>query len=149
MKQKIYILIALLGIGLAILIFVPLTGNAPTKTSPGLPIVLPQSGSVTLGMGQKVQVGDLGIALSGQILDSRCPTGAQCIWAGEVKVSVVLTDATGTQTTVLSSNKKPFVFDNHQVSIIGVTPAARTAAQQIAQSEYKITFHVEVASNTK
>lgn len=152
MKKKIYILIVLLAAGLAILVFVPLTSNAPTKTAPVVTapvVVVPQSGDVTLGIGEKGNVGDLDIELRGPIQDSRCPSGVQCIWAGEVRTTVLLTNVSGSQIVELSSNKKSYTFDNHVVSMTAVVPILKVASQQLSQNDYKITFHVEVSNVTR
>lgn len=97
------------------------------------PVPVATVGDVTLGIGQKGNVGDLTITVNSIVQDSRCPLGVQCIWAGEVKVNVTLLGKLKTEAKVLSSIDKPYSFDGYSISITNVT-----------RGEYRITFHVAV-----
>ncbi|SFD93231.1 hypothetical protein [Spirosoma endophyticum] len=52
------------------------------------------SGRVSLGLNQSARLGpDVTIRID-SIQDGRCPTGLTCIWAGEAKVKLLLSNAT-------------------------------------------------------
>jgi hypothetical protein len=59
---------------------------------------------VTLQLGQTVNLADdtLSIRLVKRVSDSRCPKGAQCIWAGEASCQIDLTYQNQTQSIVLT-----------------------------------------------
>ena len=143
--KKIYIAIAILIVGVLVVSFLPRKSNAPTsKEAPAITTESPEtSGSITISVGEKGQVGDLGILLKGPIQDSRCPAGVQCIWAGEVRSSIVLSTPTKSETISIANNKPPYVFEGRQISMVAISPSSKTPNQTITQAEYKITFQVE------
>lgn len=110
------------------------------------PIVRAISGDVVLGVGQKGKVGDLSVTVNSLVGDSRCPVDVQCIWAGALKVNVMLADVLKSETRDMSSGEVPYLFDGHNISITSVIPAPKSATK-IAVDEYRITFHITV--NTK
>lgn len=101
------------------------------------PVPVATAGDITLGIGQKGNVGDLNITVNSIVQDSRCPVGVQCIWAGEVKVNVTFLSKLKTEAKVLSSIDKPYSFDGYRISITAVT-----------RGEYRVTFHVTLDSKT-
>lgn len=57
--------------------------------------------------------------------DSRCPRDAQCIWAGNAKVSIKITNRKGTSlTTDLNTGMgdKSIKFDGYEIVLSDVTP---------------------------
>ncbi len=142
--KKLYIIIAILAAGLLLFFLIPQKSNAPTRSeAPAAPAPQAVSGAVTLAVGEKGQVGDLGILLKGPIEDSRCPIGVQCVWAGEVRASVLLSSPTKSETISIANNKPPYIFDGHQVTLVTISPSSKTPNQKISQSQYQITFQVQ------
>lgn len=149
--KKIYIVILVVAAGAVIYMLLPQVTNAPTKTIQPTVVgnaLVPTTGDITLSAGQPGTVGDLRIVWNEPLQDSRCPVGTQCIWAGEVKVNVTMTLAEYSETKVISSNKPPYLFDGHKVSIIGVTPQAKQGTQ-LGAGDYQITFHIEATNEKK
>jgi hypothetical protein len=150
-KKNVYVLLAVLLVALAVFIFRPQRSLAPTQNNN--PVVVPAAlapaaGDITLGIGEAGQVGDLSIIWSEPLQDSRCPTSVQCIWAGEVRVTVTLKDALGTKTTSMILGKEPQSFDSHLVSITSVIPHP-TVPGKILAKDYKVTFHVSLGGATQ
>lgn len=156
-KNIIYLLIAVLVVGLVLVISLPQKGLAPTnnisptvtlpvvvETIPEPVIIRPTNGTVTLGAGEKGQVGDLSIVWNGPVQDSRCPKNVQCIWAGQAVANVALADKTNSETVSMILGKAPQLFYGHQISITSVTPYP-AAPGEIAIKNYRITFVVTVA----
>lgn len=74
------------------------------------------------------------------ISDSRCPLGANCIWAGtvEVKTAISTEVAHGEHVFVLG---EPHVFGDFEITLTGVTPSP-IAGEPIPDSSYRFTFEV-------
>lgn len=70
--------------------------------------------------------------------DSRCPVGTQCIWAGQVRVKVLVEPA-GANYTVFATLGQPMGVDGGTLLIEDVTPA-RTSTGQIPPSNYHFTI---------
>lgn len=152
--KKVYILILVILTIAVISVLMPRTSQAPTKNGDApvsqpttVPALLPVAGDITLGVGQMGKIGDLSIAWNEPIQDSRCPKSVQCIWAGEVKVSVALEDGPINKTIRMSLNKPASLFNGHEVSVTAVQPYP-TASRKISTKDYQITFHVAVAKQS-
>jgi hypothetical protein len=120
-----------------------------TKAAALLLAVLPLAGCATLfGHGESPvqqlklgQTGDFGPTNLTPINvdeDSRCPVGAQCIWAGQVRVKVLVEPA-GANHTVFATLGQPMGVDGGTLLIEGVSPQ-RTSTAQIPPSHYTITI---------
>jgi len=110
--------------------FAPCEGNSTSESD------------VTLTIGAKGEAGGLAIKLNSVLDDSRCPKDVVCVWAGEAKVSVTLTTASKTETKIISTNDKPYLFDEYEVSIISVLPEPQSG-REITQGAYSVTFHIQ------
>lgn len=95
---------------------------------------------VTLKIGQKGKVNDVFITFNGVTSDSRCPTGVQCIWAGEVKVEIRLQQGDKTETQTLSTNGPTLSFEGSTISITDVSPVKSQEA--VTPDMYVVTFQV-------
>lgn len=74
------------------------------------------------------------------VSDSRCPTGVQCIWAGEVTVRTALSTQVSHGEHVLKLGE-PQVFGDYDVTLVAVTPTP-VPDQKIPDSSYRFTFEV-------
>lgn len=72
--------------------------------------------------------------------DSRCPAGAQCVWAGTVKVKASFKYGASSQTTTLTLNE-PYTFSGRTVTLIGVKPEKTSGT--IPLDEYIFTLSVK------
>lgn len=69
--------------------------------------------------------------------DSRCPVAVQCIWAGQVRVKVLVEPA-GANYTVFATLGQPLGVDGGTLLVEQVTPQ-RTSTAPIPPSHYRLT----------
>jgi hypothetical protein len=76
--------------------------------------------------------------------DSRCPTDANCIWAGNARIKIEVTNKDGGEKTFelnTSSGPKGDQFDGWAIDLESLTPAPRSAQKTDPQSyQAKITI---------
>ncbi|HVR91718.1 MAG TPA: hypothetical protein VHG29_11595 [Novosphingobium sp.] len=70
--------------------------------------------------------------------DSRCPTGVQCVWAGQVRLTVRIDLGSGSQTRDLTSGKPERVADG-TLELVEVMPE-RKAGLPIYPEDYRFGF---------
>lgn len=78
--------------------------------------------------------------------DSRCPKGVECIWAGNAKVEVEITNDKGdkiTKQVTLSGKQLPAIYteDGLEIFIRGLAPYP-TAASKIKSSDYYLRLEI-------
>ena len=110
------------------------------------------SASVTLDepfvlrVGRSATVAGEGLTVSFQAVpsDSRCPTGVQCIWAGNAVVQVVLSKDGKAFGAELNTGQDPTSVDylNYNVALVSLAPYPTANGGPIAQSQYRATFVV-------
>lgn len=126
MKTLLFTLISIIG-----LVGVALANNTET---------------VALKMGQKKSVAkrQFTIKLMSVTEDSRCPTDSNCIWAGNAKVNVKVTDSYG-NSKVLEMNTtmgpKGDQFNGYAINLTALTPSPKSGTS-IKQRAYTATFSV-------
>jgi len=76
--------------------------------------------------------------------DSRCPTGTNCIWAGNAKVKIELTSRQRTQTFEINSFLQPTAvkFSGYLIKLASLTPKP-AAGEKIDPSKYLAMFEVD------
>jgi hypothetical protein len=88
----------------------------------------------TLELGQTGDFGPVDLTPIGVDEDSRCPAGTQCIWAGQVRVKVLVEPA-GADHAVIATLGQPLAIDGGTLLIEGVMPA-RGSTAPIPPSHY-------------
>ena len=81
--------------------------------------------------------------------DSRCPSDAVCVWAGEAVLAFVLHEdglASGRSIAVSPGASAAAVLGSYRLTVLDVQPEATTAGQ-IAQSDYRATVALERAGS--
>ena len=76
--------------------------------------------------------------------DSRCPQDVECIWAGNAKVTIKVTNRKGVSKTFeLNTNLEPkaVTFDGYEIKLRDVTPYPRSNIR-IDKNGYTATFSV-------
>jgi hypothetical protein len=76
--------------------------------------------------------------------DSRCPTGVDCIWAGNAVVKVIITGyRAGAKTVELNTNAgvKGDQLEGYAINLEGVTPYPK-AGKPIGKASYRASFSV-------
>jgi hypothetical protein len=92
---------------------------------------------------QKIVTGRLAIKVV-SVEDSRCPIGTQCIWAGNAKVRIRVTNARGAaQTFDLNTNLQPktVIFSGYEIRLTNVNPRPANNVR-INRNAYTATFSV-------
>ena len=98
-----------------------------------------------LRVGRSATVAGEGLTVSFEAVpsDSRCPTGVQCVWAGNAVVQVVLSKDGKAFGAELNTNLEPTSVDylNYNVALVSLAPYP-TSSGSIPQSQYRATFVV-------
>jgi hypothetical protein len=92
-----------------------------------------------LKLGQTGDFGPVNLTPVNVDEDSRCPTGVQCIWAGTVRVKVLVEPA-GANHAVFATLGQPLGVDGGTLLLEGVTP--RLALQGRSQPIMPLVTHV-------
>lgn len=81
------------------------------------------------------------------VTDSRCPTGLDCIQAGEAVVLVTLPDGKGTTVRIPADSRTPVTFSipDGSVSVISLKPYP-AARQKINPGDYRLSVKVTKAA---
>lgn len=99
-----------------------------------------------LRVGQSATVAGEGLTVSFQGVpsDSRCPTGVQCVWAGNAVVQVVLSKDGKAFGAELNTTLEPKSVDylNYNVALVSLAPYPTSKGGAISQSQYRATFVV-------
>lgn len=98
-----------------------------------------QSDGITRAhLGETVAVGGPRVTPLKLLEDSRCPAGVQCVWAGQVRISVRIDLGSGSETRDLTSGKPERVADG-TLELVEVTPAKK-AGLPIYPEDYRFGF---------
>ena len=99
-----------------------------------------------LRVGRSATVAGEGLTVSFQAVpsDSRCPTGVQCVWAGNAVVQVVLSKDGKAFGAELNTSLEPTSVDylNYNVALVSLAPYPTANGGPISQSQYRATFVV-------
>ena len=140
---------------LAVLFAAGLTACSQDATAPVQATGAPLAAAATnvsldqpfvLRVGQSATVAGEGLTVSFQGVpsDSRCPTGVQCVWAGNAVVQVVLSKDGKAFGAELNTTLEPKSVDylNYNVALVSLDPYPSSKGGAISQSQYRATFVV-------
>jgi hypothetical protein len=100
--------------------------SGPQRATAPAPEEAPQAWptSLVLGIGERVPLAGGSLVLQRIAADSRCPKGAQCIWAGEVTLAFEYTPAGGAARGFqLSERTTPRTsLGSHDIELTGFAP---------------------------
>jgi hypothetical protein len=82
----------------------------------------------------------LEVRFLGIVEDSRCPHDVTCVWAGEVRVHLAVSDREKTELELLEGQGT--TFGAHRYTVLEVRPQAQSE-HRIAPEAYRITLRVE------
>ena len=74
--------------------------------------------------------------------DSRCPEGANCIWAGKISADIIVDDKNNFTTSSTYNEKDVLIYRNKIIKIIGATPYPNVNSS-INPKDYKLEIRVE------
>ena len=112
----------------------------------GLAAVVPaQKGeTMTLRVGQKRSAGkgDIKIKFVRVAEDSRCPEKSACVWAGNAKVEVVISNRRGSSTVTMNTDTGNHgdQYGGWAVNLVSLT---HKQTGKMRQSEYRAVFSLE------
>lgn len=94
---------------------------------------------------QKIMIFGVAITPLRVVDDSRCPSGVNCVWAGNINISVKIENDTLSKETILGLNQG-YTLGDKEITFTSVLPAARQTS--IPQNEYFFNFSVSKANPT-
>lgn len=103
-----------------------------------------------LKVGQEMKVAEAGIkvGLNYVVEDSRCPTGVNCVWAGNAKVSVKLSKAKGDTSASATSvelntyaGAKSSTYEGYEIRLVSLDPYPKEGVK-IKKDDYVATLMV-------
>lgn len=117
---------------------------APTEPAAGADFKLKVGQSATLAAEAG---GSFTVTFAEVVGDSRCPTGVQCVWAGEVKIAVDFAQGgQGPTRAELTLGQDPAkaraALDGHTLVLLAVAPHPK-AGVKIPPTQYEATLRVE------
>lgn len=112
------------------------------------PITVTADVPFTLSPGKAARTADgVGVRYTALLEDSRCPQGAQCVWAGTVRVVVMLTDPSGsshTDTLDLARKRRSMRLGPFVVRFVEFEPPpVRAGAPRTDPARTEATFIVQ------
>jgi hypothetical protein len=103
------------------------------------------SQKLTLGVGrQKTVTKDkLKIQFVSLVEDSRCPTDANCVWAGNAKIKVKVSNRRGSEIFEINTNTgaRGAAFNGYAINLTSLTPAPQSNIR-ISKNGYTATFEI-------
>ena len=108
---------------------------------------VPADKEFSLGIGQSASIDGekLVIKFKAVLEDSRCPTNALCVLAGNGKVEFEVLDINGqNKTIILNTEDEPrlALLKGHKLNLVSLNPP-RTNGVSISPGDYSVTLHVE------
>ena len=99
-------------------------------------------GRATLRLGEEARIAGIRVRAARLVEDSRCPANVQCVHAGTVRLTVVLSDGGDAREVVLRADEPQRLGAERWIELSAVCPVPR-APGPIASGDYR--FIVSVA----
>jgi len=106
-----------------------------------------QTETLTIKRGQQKKAADSGITLKfvSVLEDSRCPTDVNCIWEGNAKIEVIISDKNGgSKKSVMNTTSGGPLGDQHNgwaIYLTSLTPLPK-GTKATKQKSYVATFNI-------
>ena len=97
--------------------------------------------TIVLAPGERKEVLGFSISPIEVMEDSRCPTDVVCVWAGSVRVRVLVASDGAVAREEFFVLNVAKTFGRHTVTLIEVAPAP-VSSQNIAPGDYRFTFRI-------
>lgn len=101
---------------------------------------------ISAKIGETVSSMDVQISPASVAEDSRCPSGANCIEAGRVRITARIGTVGGTLRTQSLTTDQPFTSGDAVITLIRVEPLPQSQGERISPSDYTFYFQVRDAS---
>ncbi len=120
---------------------------APPPQAPAAGAALDQPFALRVGQRATVAGAEVTVRVESVASDSRCPTGVQCVWAGNAVVRAVLSQGSKAFGAELNTTLDPrsVRYLDYTVSLVSLTPHPAQGST-IEPSEYQATFLVSRAA---
>ena len=142
--KKVSIRILLVGLVLSMCVF----ADARTKRSRNA-VVLGTEFKVRQGQQVMVKGENLSVSFDAVLEDSRCPTGVNCVWAGDAKIAIGARPAKGEAATLELHTNGQFaqvgMYQQYTVKLVALDPHPK-ADVETAQKDYVATLLVTKGS---
>ncbi|MCC6828726.1 MAG: hypothetical protein IT550_10920 [Novosphingobium sp.] len=126
---------ALISLGALVLL------AACAKTAPPVASEHSHASLVHAGIGQEVTVDGPRVVPLAVIEDSRCPESVQCVWSGQVRISIRIITGRGAETRDVTLGERIPVADG-TLLLADVEPA-RTSEAAIPPGDYRFGFRFD------
>lgn len=75
--------------------------------------------------------------------DSRCPTGVQCVWAGNAAIEIKVSKKNGSSVATLNTSLEPkeIVYEGFKIKLVALSPYPKVN-QSIEPKQYEASFIV-------
>ena len=90
-------------------------------------------------MGQRVNLNGTRITVIKVLEDSRCPMEARCVWAGRVRLSLLIELGGKTSERELTSDEPLMITGDAMLELVGTMPPKSTQ-RTLAPSDYRFTL---------
>lgn len=116
---------------------------AGTPFEPRVPAALEESFELRVGQTAVFGQEPVRLAFESVAEDSRCPVGVQCVWQGNARIRLHLSDGSGARLLELNSGVDPRSAAElgYRVELIAVEPAPE-ANRPLTQDRYRVTLRV-------
>lgn len=125
-------------------IFAVMVFSGPLSGSAAEPVQKTREVVVALGKTKVDRQSKIRVEFLEMLEDSRCPTGVNCIWAGNAKVKVRLSKKGETAKIVeldTMNIEKSIVFAGYEIKLAGVTPYPKSGVET-KKSDYKLVLSI-------
>jgi hypothetical protein len=95
-------------------------------------------GKAVMKIGESVVINDLRLTFRSVEGDSRCPTDAVCVWAGDAEIALKIEQGSQAAVAALHTTLEPkkTVWNGYTISLANVTPTQK-AATSINPADYR------------
>ncbi len=93
----------------------------------------------TLAVGEQIRIAAARVTLGEVVEDSRCPEGAQCIWAGRARFAAVLAVGDEAVESEVALPGEALSASGYALELLEVQPR-RTVGDDVASGEYAATL---------
>jgi hypothetical protein len=92
----------------------------------------------SMKIGESIAVGDLRLTFRGVEGDSRCPTDAVCVWAGDGEIALKIEQGSKAAMAALHTTLEPkkTEWNGYTISLVSLTPAPK-ASTPTNPSDYR------------
>lgn len=102
-----------------------------------------QSATIRINQSKKFSRSKLTVKFIELVEDSRCPQGVDCVWAGNARIKIEVSNGRSRETFEVNTNvgARGASFGGYAINFIGLTPYPR-ANVRLSRNAYRATFEI-------